>query len=106
MVGVLLFDLHKAFDLIDHDILKLYKCSDYTVKWFRSYLKGRTQCTVLKGKVSEKLNIKTGVTQGSILGPLLFILFINDLPLVLDKIDVDMYADDSSVTTLSRLYLK
>ncbi len=93
MVGVLLLDLHKAFDLIDHDMLlhklKVCKCCDHTVKWFTSYLKGRTQCTVLKGKMS--VIIKTEVPQGSILGPL-FILFINDLPLVLDKSDVDIYA--------------
>jgi hypothetical protein len=102
MNGVILLDLRKAFDLIDHDILlqklKLYKCSELTIKWFNSYLKGRTQCTYYNGKLSEKLPIKTGVPQGSILGPLLFIMFINDLPLALDDSDTDMYADDSTVT--------
>ncbi len=99
MVGVLLPDLRKAFDLIFHDILlhklKLYKWSDHTIRWFTFYLKGRSQCTVLIGKSSAKLTIKTGVPQGYIIGPLLFILFINDLPLAVDKSHTDMYADDS-----------
>jgi retron-type reverse transcriptase len=102
MNGVILLDLRKAFDLIDHDLLlhklKLYKCSNNTIKWFSSYLKGRSQCTVFKGKLSDKLPINTGVPQGSILGPLLFILFINDLPMVLEASDADMYADDSTLT--------
>ncbi len=78
--GVLLVDLLEAFDLIDHDILlhklKLYKCSDHTIRWFTSYLKGRSQYTRHKGKSSAELNVKTGVPQGSIIGPLLFIFFI------------------------------
>ena len=70
----------------------------FRVPWFSSYLKGRMQCTVFRGKVSEKLSIKTGVPQGSILGPLLFLLFINDLPLAVEQSDADVYADDWSVT--------
>ncbi len=103
---LLLLDLHKVFDLIEHDILlyklKLYKCSYHTMRWFTSYLKCRSQCTALKGKSSAKLTINTGVPQGSIIGPLLFILSINDLPLALDNSDTDMYANNSSVTTSAR----
>ncbi len=100
--GVILLDLRKAFDLIDHAILlkklKMYQCSENTMKWFTSYLDQRAQCTIFKGKVSEKSTITCGVPQGSILGPLFFILFINDLPLCVENSDCDMYADDSSVT--------
>ena len=106
MNGVILLDLRKAFDLIDHDILisklRIYKCSERTIQWFSSYLKGRTQCTIFKGKTSEKLPIKTGVPQGSILGPLFFILFINDLPMALQDSEADMYADDSTITAQAK----
>ncbi len=92
--GVILLDLKKAFDLIDHDILihkhKLYKCAKILVRWFSSHLKGWRQWTVFKGKQSEKLPIKTGVPQGSRLGPLLFIFVISDLPKSLKETDADM----------------
>ncbi len=81
MNGVILLDLRKAFDLIDHQILlsklSIYKCSDESIKWFKSYLLDRNQCTSFKGNVSEKLPIETGVPQGSILGPLFFLLFLS-----------------------------
>ncbi len=103
---VLLLDICKAFDLIDQDILlyklKLYMCSADSIIWFTPYLKCRSQCTVLKGKLSAKLIIKTGLPRESITGPLLFILFINNLPLAFDKSNTDLYADDSSVTTSAR----
>ncbi len=81
MNGVILLDLKKAFDLIDHPILlcklSIYKFSDESIKWFKSYLLDRNQCTNFKGKISEKLPIETGVPQGSILGPLFFLLFLS-----------------------------
>ncbi len=89
--------------MIDPDILlytlKLYTCTYLSIRWFTSNLKGRSQCTVLKSKSSAKLIIKTGVPQWSIIGHLLFILFINDLPLALDKSEMYMYTYDSSETT-------
>ncbi len=102
MNGVILLDLRKAFDLIDHYILIhkliMYKCSEITIDWFTSYIKGRSQCTTYKGKLSDTLPIKTGVHQGSILNPLLFFLFINYLPVAFQDTDTDMYADDSTLT--------
>ncbi len=74
MNDVILLDIRKAFYLIDHDILiqklRMYKCSDITIDWITSNIKGRNQCTIYKGKLSDTLPIKTGVPQGSFLGHL------------------------------------
>ena len=98
--GVVLLDLRKAFDLVDTDVLlhklSLYQCDELTLKWFKSYLQGREQCVLFKGKLSETKPVTHGVPQGSILGPLLFITFINDLPLHIES-PLDMYADDSTI---------
>lgn len=102
LCGIVLLDLRKAFDLVCHNILleklKAYQCSDTAVKWFSSYLQGRTQASVFKGKVSEQATIKVGVPQGSIIGPLMFILYMNDLPLAAPDSNLDMYADDTTMT--------
>ncbi len=97
---IILLDLKTTCDLIDHQILlrklSIYKCSDESIKWFKSYLLDRNQCTSFKGKVSEKLPIEIGVPQGSILGHLLFIVFINDPLMSITNSTVDIYADDST----------
>jgi hypothetical protein len=72
----------------------MYHCDETTMSWFRSYLQGREQCVL--GHTSESKPVTHGVPQGSILGPLLFILFMNDLPLHVDS-PLDMYADDSTL---------
>ncbi len=67
-----------------------------TIDWLKSYLQNREQCVQFKGKISDIKPVIHGVPQGSILGPLLFIAFMNDLPLHLDS-SLDMYADDSTL---------
>ena len=67
-----------------------------SLKWFESYLSGRYQKVCVYGKLSEQLSIQSSVPQGSILGPALFLLFINNLPLVL-KNNIGVYADDSTL---------
>ena len=101
LVGTVFLDLSKAFDLVNHDILlaKLdkYHTGTNALDWFRSYLTGRTQVVSVSGVLSSPLNLDVGVPQGSILGPLLFSIYINDLPLLLKDTEVDIYADDTMI---------
>ena len=103
--GILLLDLRKAFDLVGHEILlkklEAYKCNDTCLKWFESYMSNRNQHVFHQGKLSKPLPVTSGVPQGSILGPLLFLLFMNDMHLEV-KGNLDMYADDSTITAASR----
>ena len=108
ITGAVFLDFRKAFDLVDHNILrqklKLYLGDESAVRFFTSYLSDRTQAVYLNGCNSKLLNITSGVPQGSILGPLLFNLFINDLPLSLHSTttDCEMFADDTSLHTANK----
>jgi len=101
IIGTLFIDLKKAFDLVDHKILlyklKLYNFSDQTLHLFQSYLTNRVQVVKDDDIVSEKQIIISGVPQGSILGPLLFIFYVNDIHLYTKDASVDMYADDTTM---------
>ena len=98
--GVLFLDLKKAFDTVDHNIL-LSKLMTYGIKgkahkWFQSYLEKRQQTCKINKKMSDKTTITCGVPQGTNLGPLLFLLYINDLPNCLEMTNASMFADDTS----------
>ena len=101
-VGTVFLDLTKAFDLVNHKLLlqKLtaYKFSSNTQLWFQSYLTNRSQQVNISGKLSEPLHIEAGVPQGSVLGPLLFQVYINDLPLSIQTCILDLFADDATLS--------
>jgi hypothetical protein len=102
LVGLAAIDFRKAFDVLPHDILtqklSLYGCDHQTVTWFSSYLTNRVQQVSINNTLSEAGYLSQGVPQGSILGPLLFSLFINDLPLHIENCDIFSYADDTNLT--------
>ena len=94
-------DLAKAFDTVNHQIL-LDKLQNYGVKsnmikWFKSYLSKRKQCVSYENVRSVFKKIKCGVPQGSILGPLLFLLYINDLPASSKLSELILFADDTNI---------
>ena len=100
--GVVFLDLKKAFDKVDHHTL-LSKLNPYGLtgvshKLFSSYLDNRTQKCVVNGSLSECCTLKCGIPQGTILGRLLFLLYINDLPNCLSHSVPRMYADDTHLT--------
>ena len=85
VIVMIVIDLHKVFDTINHDILleklSIIGFSDHTYKWFQSYLSNRKFTVNLENSFSEVSSISCGVPQGSILGPLLFLIDVNDVPM-------------------------
>ena len=110
ITGVVFLDLKKAFDTVDHDILlcklEMYGMGANALEWFRSYLKNRVQCAKVNNIVSSELTTRCGVPQGSILGPLLFIVYINDLNEILSETKANLYADDTAVYISGSNYIE
>ena len=100
-----LFDISKAFDRVWYETLifklRSYGISDSLLCLFNSFLSERFQRVVLNGQASEWRNVLAGVTQGSILGPLLFLIFNNDIPPNLEC-NVKIFADDTSLFSFVR----
>ena len=96
-------DLAKAFETSDHKILlnklQYYGIKDVALQWFSSYISDRFQFVEMDGFRSNLLNITTGVPQGSILGPILFIIYVKDMHFISDKLNFIAHADDITLTS-------
>ena len=99
VIGIYL-DFSKAFDTVNHDILNTklehYGIRGVVLQWFSNYLNNREQCVVYNGTTSKSMRIKCGVPQGSILGLILFLLYINDIPAAAQSTSLILFADDSN----------
>ena len=97
LMGMLLLDIAKAFNCVDHELLytKMSRAgfSPVVVQWFRSYLH-HTQCVRIQDKVSDTITVDTGIAQGTVLGPILFIFYINDIFKCTKYVKMSMFADD------------
>ena len=94
-------DLRKAFDTVNHNIL-LMKLEHYGIResallWFAAYLNKRKQFVSINGENSELRELSCSVPEGSILEPLLFLIYINDLPNISNKLDIFLFADDRNI---------
>ena len=110
-IDVIYTDFAKAFDTVHHHRL-LYKLKTYNINtdliaWITDFLFNRKQCVVLNGEQSSWFKVLSGIPQGTILGPLLFLIHINDLPELCAAEDSDseiyLYADDSKIYKVTYL---
>ena len=103
--AVVFLDLKKAFDTVNDGILlsklNAYGLAGAVFNWFKSYLSDRTQKCYVNGHLSNNRTLLCGIPQGTILGPLLFLLYINDLPNCIEHSQARMYADDTNLTFAS-----
>ena len=103
--GMVMLDLQKAFDTVNHHILlnklRAIGFDSLSVKWVRSYLEGRKQMVEVNGTLSSPLPVECGVPQGSILGPLLFLIYVNDMKSACNC-SLSLFADDAAVIASDR----
>ena len=107
IVAVALVDFRKAFDSVSHQVLleKLranFGICDNALGWIASYLNGRKQYTVVNGYNSDTMPVSVGIPQGSVLGPTLFSLFVNDIPSNVKSGSVYLFADDITIYCIKR----
>jgi hypothetical protein len=106
VIGLVALDLKKAFDTVNHEIMlskmELYGVREREKTWFQSYLSLRSQRCCINSCQSDPKTVLCGVPQGSILGPLLFILYVNDLPQCFSQCQVNIYADDTAFYVAKR----
>ena len=93
-------DLRKTFDTLDHDILLVkltvsFNFNKSATQWFSSYLTGRSQSVCVNGAISHPEELLYGVPQEGVLGLLLFIMYINELPQVISSCNIELCADDT-----------
>ena len=107
LINIVAFlDLNKAFDTIDHDILikklHMYGVEQCSLKMLESYLSNRSQTCFINGSFSKCKSVRCGIPQGSILGPLFFLVHINDLPNCPSYCTPRMFADDTTLTVCGK----
>ena len=101
LTAVCLLDIKKCFDIINHKILNFklekYGICDLERSWFSSYLDERSQVVVCNGKISKSRDMTIGIPQGSTLGPVLFLLYVNDIGQYVHKGKCNLFADDTII---------
>ena len=101
VIDTIYFDFAKAFDTVPHkrllEKLKAYGISGQILKWIGSFLDGRTQIVKVNGESSYEASVTSGIPQGSVLGPILFVIYINDLPDIVRSSDSFLFADDTKI---------